>query len=226
MERKLPAQYQGWQEHAPALRRLSTAELISEVQDGPPDRRLAALSVIDLGEVPQAQIEDWIRVLPDAEVNQLAAAIPAGRRSCDDDVRWLDLARLAFDRRRLPTFLVILFSTLESMEQRQCPNASNEWERTGEWLGGVYDRLAEAHDEQALDDLSLFVFENHLDRDQVFESFCAAIRRHPDLARQVSANPSFLLSSLPEAKQRQALLDAEVGGGLPFDQSWAALKTY
>jgi hypothetical protein len=64
VERKLPPQYQGWQAHEQALRRMNTLELIAEVQDGPPDRRLAALSVIDLSEVDQSQIEDWIRVLP------------------------------------------------------------------------------------------------------------------------------------------------------------------
>jgi len=90
MERRLPEQYAGWQVHEPALRRMTTPELVVEIQDGPPDRRLAALSVIDLGAVEPRIVEDWIRTLPDAEANELAGAIPAQRPhgTCAEDARW------------------------------------------------------------------------------------------------------------------------------------------
>src|SRR5688572_30364498 len=154
VERRLPFQYQGWQSHEPVLRRMSTPELIAEVQDGPPDRRLAALSVIDLSEVDQSQIEDWIRVLPDPEVNELAGAIPAQRMhsSCDDDLRWVEVARLGYDRRHLPTFLVMLFSSLEALEMRVCPGGPKAWGEVGHWLGEVYDQLSGSSDQQSLDD--------------------------------------------------------------------------
>ena len=67
MERRLPREYSGWQEHEPAFRRMTTPELVQEIQDGSPERRLAALSVIDLADVAPSTIEDWIRTLPDAE---------------------------------------------------------------------------------------------------------------------------------------------------------------
>ena len=70
---------------------MSTPDLVAEVQDGRPDRRLAALSVIDLAGVPPEVVEDWIRTLPDAEANELAGAIPVQRAhaSCAEDVRWV-----------------------------------------------------------------------------------------------------------------------------------------
>ena len=113
MERRLPAEYTGWQDHESAFRRMTTPELVHEIQDGSPERRLAALSVIDLSEVAPPTIEDWIRTLPDAEANELAGAIPAQRphASCEEDVRWVDVARLGYEQRRLPTFLVMLFSS-------------------------------------------------------------------------------------------------------------------
>src|SRR5688500_20129497 len=90
-QRRLPPEYSGWQKHEAAFRRLSTPELVQEVQDGSPERRLAALSVIDLAEVSLPTIEDWIRTLPDAEANELAGAIPVqrpqiGRASCRERV--------------------------------------------------------------------------------------------------------------------------------------------
>ena len=228
MERRLPPHYQGWQSHEQALRKMSTPELIAEVQDGPPDRRLAALSVIGLSEVDQSQIEDWIRVLPDPEVNELAGAIPAQRvhSSCDDDLRWVEVARLGYERRHLPTFLVMLFSSLEALEARECPGTGKAWGQIGDWLGEVYDQLSGSGDEESLDDISLFVFENYLDRDAIYDAFCEAVVRHEDLAKKVSANPSLLLSELPEQKQRHALQEAETGGGLPLKESWAALRGY
>jgi hypothetical protein len=206
---------------------MSMADLITEIQDGPPDRRLAALSVIDLSQVDQEMIEDWIRMLPDAEVTELAGAIPSLRGGrCEDHVRWIAVARAGYDRRRLPTFLVILFSSLEALEKRECPHAGETWEAVGAWLGEVYDRLTQAGDEGALQDLSLFVFESHLDQEPVYDAFRAAVTRHPDLARKVSADPELLLSGLPEQKQRQVLRDAAAAGGLPFKQSWATLQGY
>lgn len=226
MDRRLPLEYTGWQEHESALRRMTTPELIQEIQDGPPQRRLAALSVIDLADVEQSIIADWIRTLPDAEANELAGAIPVQRphASCEDDLRWVEIARMGYERRHLPTFLVMLFSSLEAMEARHCPQSEKAWEHTAEWLGDVYDRLAGARETEALDDVSLFVFENYLDRPAIFEAFCGILVRQSELARRVSTNPSLLLADLDEPGQRRALHEAEAGGGLPFAHSWALLK--
>lgn len=228
MERRLPEQYAGWQEHEPALRRMTTPELVAEVQDGPPDRRLAALSVIDLGEVDLRIIEDWIRTLPEAEANELAGAIPAQRphASCAEDARWIEVARLGYEARRLPTFLVMLFSSLEALESRGCAEAPQEWERIGDWLGDVYDRLVSANEADALEDISLFVFENYLAREAMFEAFCGMIVRHEVLAREVSANPSLYLADLGEARQRLALEEAAANGGLSFPEAWSNLRGF
>lgn len=226
MERRLPPQYDGWQQHEAAFRRLSTPELIAEVQDGSPDRRLAALSVIDLAEVAPQIIEDWIRALSDAEANELAGAIPAQRAhsSCKDDLRWVEVARLGYEKRRLPTFLVMLFSSLEALDSRHCPEAPGAWEAIGDWLGEMYDTLIKAHDLESMEDISLFVFENYLDRDAIFDSFCGMVVRHEELAQRVSTNPSLLLLDLPREKQRLVLEEAAANGGRPFKESWAALN--
>ncbi|GIW12813.1 MAG: hypothetical protein KatS3mg062_0252 [Tepidiforma sp.] len=226
MERRLPPQYEGWQAHEPHMRRMTTPELVSEIQDGPPDRRLAALSVIDLASVDPAIVRDWVRILPDAEANELAGAIPvlSPEGSCEEDARWCALARDAYQARRLPTFLVVLMASLEAMESRGCASASAEWERTADWLGAVVDTLASEGDEDALDDISLFVFENYLDREAVFEAFCGIIVRHEWFARQVSANPSVYLARLPEEQKRRALLEASQAGGLPFETAWRILN--
>ncbi|MCZ2110792.1 MAG: hypothetical protein LC118_14705 [Dehalococcoidia bacterium] len=226
MERRLPPDYRGWQDHEASLRRMTTPELIQEIQDGPPDRRLAALSVIDLSEVDLPIIQDWIRTLPDAEANELAGAIPVQRphASCDEDLRWVNLARTGYEVRRLPTFLVMLFSSLEAMESRQCPQRDRAWDAVGEWLGDIYDRLADKQETEALDDISLFVFENYLGHEAIFEAFCGLLVRQQPLARRVSTNPSLLLSDLDEAHQRKALQEAEAGGGLPFRESWRLLQ--
>jgi len=228
MERRLPPQYEGWQKHEAAFRRMTTPELVNEVQDGSPERRLAALSVIDLSEVDPGIIEDWIRNLPDAEANELAGAIPAQRphATCADDLRWVEVARLGYERRRLPTFLVMLFSSLEAMDARGCPEAGKAWELIGDWLAELYDKLADAGEFEALDDISLFVFENYLDRQPIFLAFCDLLSRHERLALQVSTNPAQLLGDLPPDLQRTALIEAERGGGLSFLQAWEALNNY
>lgn len=228
MDRRLPPQYDGWQQHESAFRRMTTPELVNEVQDGSPERRLAALSVIDLTEVAPTTIEDWIRTLPDPEANELAGAIPAQRAhaSCKDDLRWVEVARLGYEQRRLPTFLVMLFSSLEAMEARSCPEAEHAWELIGDWLGNVYDKLAAIGDEEAMDDISLFVFENYLGRQPIFLTFCDLLTRHQRFALQVSTNPSLLLADLPTEWQRDALIEAERGGGLTFRQSWEALNRF
>jgi hypothetical protein len=227
MERRLPAEYSGWQDHEPAFRRMTTPELVHEIQDGSPERRLCALSVIDLAEVAPSTIEDWIRTLPDAEANELAGAIPVQRphSNCSEDARWVEVARLGYEHRRLPTFLVMLFSSLEALDARGCDEAPSEWERIGDWLGDVYDRVIAANEDEARDDISLFVFENYLDRAAVFEAFCGMIVRHERLALEVSGNPALYLSLLPEAQQRFALEEAAANGGVGFDVAWAALKT-
>jgi hypothetical protein len=228
MERRLPPEYTGWQKHEPALRRMTAPELIQEIQDGPPDRRLAALSVIDLADVDPAIVEDWIRTLPNAEANELAGAIPAQRAhsSCEDDLRWVEVARLGYERRKLPTFLVMLFSSLEAMEARRCPQSPAAWEEVSAWLGDVYDRFIAHRESEALDDISLFVFENYLGRAPVFEAFCGLLVRQRELAQKVSTNPSFLLGELDESRQRRALIEAEAGGGLPFRDSWNLLQGF
>ncbi|MFN8508434.1 MAG: hypothetical protein U0547_12850 [Dehalococcoidia bacterium] len=225
MERRLPPQYAGWQTHEPALRRMTTPELVMEIQDGPPDRRLAALSVIDLADVAQDTLEDWIRTLPEAEANELAGAIPASRpnATCADDLRWVDLARKGYDRRRLPTFLVMLFSSLEAMEARECAEAPGAWETVADWLGDTYDRAGQAGDTDATEDILLFVFENHLRQAAVFEAFLGLIARHEELAERVSTDPAVFLADLPEAMQRGALEEAARSGGLPLLQSLARL---
>lgn len=205
---------------------MTTPELVAEIQDGSPERRLAALSVIDLSEVAPSTIEDWIRTLPDAEANELAGAIPVQRvhSSCAEDVRWVDVARLGYEERRLPTFLVMLFSSLEALDSRGCSEAAQEWERIGDWLGDVYDRIVSAGEDDARDDISLFVFENYLERPAIFEAFCGMIVRHDSLAREVTVNPAQYLSGLDEVSQRFALEEAAANGGLPFATAWQALK--
>lgn len=226
MERRLPTQYEGWQAHEARMRRMTTPELVAEIQDGSPDRRLAALSVINLASVDPAVVRDWVRTLPDAEANELAGAIPvlSPDGSCDEDARWCALAREGYETRRLPTFLVVLMASLEAMEARGCAAAAAEWERTADWLGDMFDRLSSEGDDDTLNDILLFVFENYLDRDAMFECFCGAIVRHEWFAAEVSANPSVYLAGLPADRQRRALLEAAQAGGLPFEVSWPNLR--
>lgn len=226
MERRLPPEYNGWQDHESAFRRFTTPELVHEIQDGSPERRLAALSVIDLADVALSTIEDWIRTLPDAEANELAGAIPVQRphASCEEDARWVEVARLGYEHRRLPTFLVMLFSSLEALDSRECPEGPGEWERVGDWLGDVYDRLVTAGDDDARGDISLFVFENYLCQAAIFEAFCGMIVRHESLALEVSANPAQFLSQVDEAQQRFALQEAAANGGVRFETAWATLQ--
>ena len=135
----------------------------------------------------------------------------------------MDLARKGYDRRRLPTFLVMLFSSLEALEARACAEAPGAWEQIADWLGETFDRAHEAGDEEATEDILLFVFENHLQRSAVFEAFLGLIARHEDLARRVSGDPALFLGDLPEAMQRGALEEAARSGGLPLLQSLARL---
>jgi len=225
VERRLPPEYTGYQAHEPAMRRMTTPELVTEIQDGAPDRRLAALSVIDLAGVDVSTIEDWIRTLPDAEANELAGAIPVQRphAGCTEDVHWVEIARLGFEKRRLPTFLVMLFSSLEALESRNCAETASQWERIGDWLGEMYDQVIASDDDEARDDIALFVFENYLNRAAIFEAFCGMIVRHESLALEVSANPAMYLAELSEAHQRLALEEAAANGGVDFATAWANL---
>lgn len=216
VSRTLPPAYAGWERHEGQFRRLTTPELILEIQDGSPDRRLAALAVIDLAKVDQAIVEDWIRTLPAPEANELAGAIPAQRQnaSCAQEARWVEVAQRGYERRKLPTFLVMLMSALEALQTRGCAEAGPAWESSADWLGEMYDQLAAARNKEALADLSLFVFESYLGQEAIFEAFCGAIVRHARFAREVSVNPSVYLSGLPLERQRRALVEAAGGGGL------------
>lgn len=226
MDRRLPAEYDGWQGYEATFRRMTTPELVAEIQDGAPERRLAALSVIDLAGVSLSTIEDWVRTLPDAEANELAGAIPVQRShsDCAEDVRWVDVAMLGFEERRLPTFLVMLFSSLEALDARSCPQSAMQWERVGDWLGDVYDRIIAAGEDDARGDISLFVFENYLEQAAIFEAFCGMIVRHDALALEVSVNPALFLTPVDEAQQRFALEEAAANGGLPFEVSWRTMR--
>ncbi len=226
MDRRLPAEYDGWQSFEAAFRRMSTPELVQEIQDGAPERRIAALSVIDLSEVAVETIEDWVRHLPDAEANELAGAIPAQRpnTSCDEDLRWMEIARLGYEERRLPTFLVMLMSSVEALEVKRCDGAEEAWRSVGAWLETVYTVLSDEGETEALTDISLFVFENYLDRAAIFEAFCELLRTQAALAIEVSSSPFTLLCELPPARQREALAAAEEGGGIPAGESWAVLQ--
>lgn len=225
MERVLPPEYRGWQAHEQGLRRLSTPELIEEIQDGPPDRRLAAISVIDLADVPRATVEDWIRTLPEPEANELAGAIPAQRphATIADDRRWAELARLGYDSRRLPTFLVMLFSSVEAMEAKNPAAAAELWGELADWVTRVYREATAAGDNEAREDLLLFVFENYLDRAPLFRSFVDLIEHDTELALRVSANPAVFVAGLSLAQQRECLEAAANAGGLAFNVAWRAL---
>jgi len=226
MERRLPPEYDGWLAHETAFRRMTTPELILEVQDGPPDRRLAALSVIELAEVPQETLEDWVRTLPDTEANELAGAIPAQRQQvpCDEDLRWIDVACLGYQRRRLPTFLVMLFSSLDAMDARKCKESAAAWADVSGWLEITCDDVLAAGDHEAFEDISLFVFENYLDHDDVYEAFLAVVGKHAGVATGVSTNPSRFVAGLPPEHQVRTLKAAARAGGLPFEESWALLR--
>lgn len=223
--RKLPAEYTGWEQHEPEMRRRSTRELVAEIQDGPPARRLAAMSVVDLAAVEADTVRDWIRTLPEAEANELAGAMPVQRPHAPvaEDRRWAELARFGFERRLLPTFLVVLTASLESIEAKDAGAAEAAWQETGEWLKGLYPNLASDSDAEALKDLSLFIFESFLDRELLFAAFCELLQSHRNLARQVSSNPGIMLMDLGPTMQRQALEAAERGGGLPLADSWRLL---
>jgi len=118
----------------------------------------------------------------------------------------------------------MLFSSLEALDARGCPEGAAEWERIGDWLGDIYDRIVAGGEDEARDDISLFVFENYLAHAAIFEAFCGMIVRHEPLAREVSANPAQYLASLDEARQRFALEEAAANGGLPFETAWSALR--
>ncbi len=223
--RLLPEQYNGWEAERSALRQFSASELAREVQDGSPARRLAALSLIDLAAVPPRTIEDWITTLPDAEANELAGAIPTLRpyASCADETRWVRLARAGYDRRALPTFLVMLFHAHEALEAASCSESPIAWEETADWLVQAYTRLSVRADHEAMDDVALFVFENYLDRAAIFEAFCTLLANDRTLALKVSANPALFLSGLESARQQAAISEAERGGGLPAVETWRLL---
>ena len=225
MGRTLPVAYAGWQEHRAELKVWPTAQLVREVQDGPPARRMAALSVIHVTDLSQELLEDWVRTLPEPEANELLGAITArqANSSCRDALRWAAAGRLGYERRRLPTFLVMLFRSLEALESSACAECSSAWEVTADWLVRVYDSFVAVDGGRELEDISLFVFENYLDRAPVFEAFCSILARHPELALAVSSDPGATLALLPEAQQRAALLEAALGGGLPLAESWRRL---
>lgn len=225
MDRLLAPEYAGWQRHEPELRRMSTAELICEIQDGPPDRRLAALAVIDLAEVPLQIIEEWLRTLPDTEVNELAGAIPVQRSevSAEDEAKWVEVARQGYERRRIATFLVILGSALEGLEAKDPALASEMWKLIAGWVENLYDRLALVGEVECLADIELFLFENYLNRRPLLDAFVNLVERHERLAMRVSTDPATYLAEVPLDGRRRVLEAAERGGGLEFSESWAIL---
>ena len=136
----------------------------------------------------------------------------------------MEVARLGYERRKLPTFLVMLFSSLEALDARGCPEAGGEWERIGDWLGDMYDRLEAAGDPDALEDISLFVFENYLAQGCDFRIVLRACRP-PRVARARSQRePTLLLGGLDEPRQRLVVQEAAANGGVSLASSWAALK--
>lgn len=225
MKRRLPPEYDGWEELEPELRRLSTPELVHEIQDGSPERRLAAMSVIDLSEVDEETVRDWVRTLPVPEANELAGAIPAQRAHAPvkDDLFWVDLARFGYERRKLPTFLVMLTASLESIEAKSPDHAADAWHQTGVWLLKVYRALRKNRDNESVGDISLFLFESYLNREPLFEAFRQLVEEDEVLARAVSSNPGIMLIDLTAEMQRRALEAAERAGGLPLEQSWQLL---
>jgi hypothetical protein len=222
----LGPEYDGWKAERVAMRDFSTEALAREVLDGPPARRMAALSLVHVTELSQELLEDWVRTLPVPEANELLGAITARQENsgCRDALRWAAAGRLGYERRRLPTFLVMLFGSLEALDASDCAEAAGAWEETADWLGRVYGKFDPRTDQQDIDDLSLFVFENYLDRAPMFEAFCGMVSRHAELAISLSNDPATILSPLPEAQQRLALMEAESAGGLPFRESWRRLK--
>ena len=204
---------------------MTTPELIEEILDGPPDRRVAAISVIDLDEVPQPMVEDWIRTLPNTEAHELAGAIPAQRyhATTEEDLRWVRTARLGYERRRLATFLVMLFSSVEAIESKDPVASATLWTELAPWVAAQYRAGAAANDEDLKEDLGLFVLENYLDRPAMLTAFIELVGTDPDLALRVSANPGLYLTGVPLDRQRETLMAAEAGGGLPMDKAWRAL---
>lgn len=225
MQRNLPPEYAGWDTQHSDLRDLSTLQLIEEIQDGPPDRRLAAIAAIDLEDVPDPTIADWIRTLPDPEANELAGAMPAQRphASPEADARWMKLARLGYEQRRLPTFLVVLFASVEALETRDPQTADALWADIAPWASDGYRRFAAEGDDVAIDDLLLFVFEAYMDRPRLFEAFVELVAEHAELATRISANPALFLAGLPLEQQRRCLEAAAERGDIPFDIAWQAL---
>ncbi len=225
VSRNLPPEYDGWEELEPEMRRLSVPELVVEIQDGSPERRLAAMAVIDLADVAEETIRDWVRALPAAEANELAGAIPAQRAHAlvEDDLRWVALARFGYERRKLPTFLVMLTASLESVEAKDEQAASDAWHETGAWLLRLYRSLRKTHDSESMQDISLFLFESHLSREPLFEAFRQLVEEDRVLARAISSNPGIMLIDLAPEMQRRALEAAERAGGLPLAQSWKLL---
>lgn len=213
----LPREYAGWQELEPVFRRLRTPELIEEIQDGGPERRLAALAVIDLADVPLEVVAEWIRALPDVEANELAAAMPVGRLigSCDEDTCWALLTRAAYDLRRLPAFLAAHFVALEMLEGRRCREAALRWQETAAWLELITAEAIRRADMETLADLTCLAFEPHVSRPPFFAAMERLLRRHRLLALHVSRNPRNLLQGLSPDRRTLLLRAAEAGGGLP-----------
>ncbi len=227
VERKLPPEYAGWDRHKQELRERSTRELIEEVQDGPPDRRLAAISVIDLASVPEEVLTDWVRTLPDPEANELAGAIPAQRphASVEADMHWIKMSRFGYEKRRLPTFLVTLLQSVEAVEAKAPASAGSIWSDLGPWAADGYRRFVSEGDDVAIEDLLLFVFENHLDRQPMFDAFVSLVREHEDLATRIAANPALYLAGLSLESQKKCLEAAGESGAIGFDEAWRALHS-
>jgi hypothetical protein len=225
VRRSLPDEYTGWEALLPEVRSLSPAAAVDAAASADPRMRMAALTVADVSRVAAGTLLTWVRELPDPEANVLAGAIQEqlAAADCDELHRWAGLARVGYEQRGLATYVVLLFAALEALDRDACADSAATWKSASEWVCARALQLLEAGDNAAFDDLSLFVFENHLDRAPLFAAFKELLRKRRELALRVSANPGLYLSGLPETAQRDMLDAAEQAGGIPLTEAWKLL---
>ncbi|MFN0094038.1 MAG: hypothetical protein ACKVVT_04585 [Dehalococcoidia bacterium] len=225
MPRPFPPAYANWERLVPAMRSLAPADLASEVTSSDPARRMAALAVVDIATTSPGALLEWVRTLPDVEANTIAGAIQVQVEAsdCRELLRWAGIARVGYEQRGLATYLVLLFAALEALDRAACHDADDVWAQTAGWVCDRALGMLERGEREAFDDLSLFVFENHLDRAPLFAAFKALLAKRRELALRVSANPGLYLSGLPDTSQREMLDAAEKAGGIPLTEAWKLL---